>query len=182
MLMANHEYGVKGTKADDVTAATLRARRELHQLIDGLRSLGGPWKNIRIVATPEQIGVREGRRLAGLYEVTADDLLEGRQQADTVCQVTFPVDVHALDPKKGKEIEKPSVRVKPYQIPIRALIAKDVNGLMMAGRCISGDFIAHASYRVTGNAVAMGEAAGKVAAVAAKTNRLPQDVKIGETL
>ena len=182
MLMANHEYGMNGTKADDVTAATLRARRELHQLIDGLRSLGGPWKNIRIVATPEQIGVREGRRLAGLYEVTADDLREGRQQADAVCAVTFPVDVHALDPKKEKGIEKSSVRVKPYQIPLRALIAKDVNGLMMAGRCISGDFIAHASYRVTGNAVAMGEAAGKIAAVAAKTSRLPQDVKIGETI
>ncbi|MDD4540195.1 MAG: FAD-dependent oxidoreductase, partial [Lentisphaeria bacterium] len=42
--------------------------------------------------------------------------------------------------------------------------AKDVAGLLMAGRCISGDFWAHSSYRVTGNAVAMGEAAGKYAA------------------
>jgi succinate dehydrogenase/fumarate reductase flavoprotein subunit len=57
------------------------------------------------------------------------------------------------------------------------LIAKDVNGLMMAGRCISGDFFAHASYRVTGNAVAMGEAAGKVAAQAALEDKLPQKIK-----
>jgi hypothetical protein len=57
------------------------------------------------------------------------------------------------------------------------LIAVDVDGLMMAGRCISGDFIAHSSYRVTGNAVAMGQAAGVTAAIAAKTNRLPQEVK-----
>jgi hypothetical protein len=56
------------------------------------------------------------------------------------------------------------------------LIAKDVDGLMMAGRCISGDFVAHASCRVTGNAVAMGEAAGKVAALAAQTNRLPHEI------
>jgi len=47
---------------------------------------------------------------------------------------------------------------------------------MMAGRCISGDFFAHASYRVTGNAVAMGEAAGQVAARAALTHRLPQEI------
>ena len=47
---------------------------------------------------------------------------------------------------------------------------------MMAGRCISGDYIAHASYRVTGNAVAMGEAAGAVAALAAQTKRLPHEV------
>ena len=59
---------------------------------------------------------------------------------------------------------------------LHALIAKDVDGLMMAGRCISGDFLAHASDRVTGNAVAMGEAAGLTAAKAALSDRLPQDV------
>ena len=47
---------------------------------------------------------------------------------------------------------------------------------MMAGRCISGDFIAHSSYRVTGNAVAMGEAAGVTCAVAAKEKVLPHEV------
>jgi len=70
--------------------------------------------------------------------------------------------------------------MKPYDIPLRALIAKDVDGLMMAGRCISGDFTAHASYRVTGNAVAMGEAAGVIAAIAAKSNRLPHEVNWAE--
>ncbi|MEI7730095.1 MAG: FAD-dependent oxidoreductase [Verrucomicrobiota bacterium] len=180
ILMSNHEYGVKGTNVREVTQATLRARRELHDQINGLRSLGGPWKNIRLVATPAQIGVREGRRIHGLYTVVADDLREGRNQPDAVCTVTFPVDVHATNPNKEKGIEKSSFRTKPYEIPLRALIAKDVTGLMMAGRCISGDFIAHSSYRVTGNAAAMGEAAGKTAALAAKSDRLPQNVKITE--
>jgi hypothetical protein len=62
------------------------------------------------------------------------------------------------------------------------LIAKDVDGLMMAGRCISGDFIAHSSYRVTGNAVAMGEAAGVTAALAALSKRLPHEVTWNESL
>ena len=70
--------------------------------------------------------------------------------------------------------------MKPYDIPLRALIAKDVDGLMMAGRCISGDFISHSSYRVTGNAVAMGEAAGVTAALAAMTKRMPQEVPWSE--
>ena len=65
---------------------------------------------------------------------------------------------------------------KPFDIPLRALIARDVDGLMMAGRCISGDFIAHASYRVTGNAVAMGEAAGVTASIAAHEKQLPHEV------
>src|SRR5512133_3266484 len=71
-------------------------------------------------------------------------------------------------------------KTKPYDIPLRALIAKDVDGLMMAGRCISGDFTAHASYRVTGNAVAMGEAAGRVSALAARSGRLPHEVPWNE--
>ena len=63
---------------------------------------------------------------------------------------------------------------------MRALIAKDVDGLMMAGRCISGDFIAHASYRVTGNSVGMGEGAGVIAALAATSKRLPHEVPWSE--
>jgi len=163
-LMANHEYKVRGTDARDLTAATLRARKELHLLVNGLRSLGAPWKNLHIVATAAQIGVREGRRIHGRYTVTTDDLREGRKHEDAVCRVTFNIDVHSTDPTKEKGIAKTGFRAKPYDIPLRALIAKDVDGLFMAGRCISGDFIAHSSYRVTGNAVAMGEAAGKAAA------------------
>ena len=90
--------------------------------------------------------------------------------------MTFPVDVHSTDPTKDKGITAEGVRHKPYDIPYRALVAHDVDGLLMAGRCISGDFIAHSSYRVTGNAVAMGEAAGVAAALAAQSNRLPADV------
>ncbi len=77
-------------------------------------------------------------------------------------------------------MEKTGLKVKPYDIPLRALIAKDVDGLMMAGRCISGDFIAHASYRVTGNAAAMGEAAGAISALAATTRRFPHEVEWSE--
>jgi hypothetical protein len=68
------------------------------------------------------------------------------------------------------------VRARPYDIPYRALIARDVDGLLLAGRCISGDFLAHSSYRVTGNAVATGEAAGAGGAIAARTKRRPQEV------
>lgn len=180
ILMANHEYSRKGTDVRDVTQATLRARKELHALIDGLRGTGGVWKNLRLVATAEQIGVREGRRLHGLYRVTADDLKEGRRFDDAICRATFSVDVHALDPNKHKSIESQPWKAKPYDIPLRALVAKEVQGLLFAGRCISGDFFAHASYRVTGNAVAMGEAAGKAAAVAALSGRLPAAVSVNE--
>ena len=56
------------------------------------------------------------------------------------------------------------VAFRPFQIPLRSCRAKDADNLFMAGRCISGDFYAQASYRVTGSAVALGEAVGKAAA------------------
>ena len=176
-IMSNHEYKISGTDAQGITYATIKARLELNQQIDALRSLGGIWKNIRIVATADQIGIRESRRIHGRYTITKDDLIRGARFDDAVCRATFGVDIHALDPSKHKSIEKNEFKSKPYDIPMRSLIAKDVDGLMMAGRCISGDFYAHASYRVTGNAVAMGEAAGKVAAQAVSINKFPQDIR-----
>ena len=178
LLMANHEYGINATNAAEVSDATLRARGEIHQIVRGLRKLGGPWDGVQIAATPEQIGVRDGRRIRGRYQMTSEDLINGSSQSDAVVRATFPVDIHALSAGDNKKAAygNAGVKMKPYDIPLRALIARDVDGLMMAGRCISGDFIAHASYRVTGNAVAMGEAAGAVAALAAQTKQMPHDI------
>ena len=106
-------------------------------------------------------------------------MISGITHADGVVSPNFAVDIHAMDKKandKAGPISHDNFKMKPYDIPLRALIAKDVDGLMMAGRCISGDFTAHASYRVTGNAVALGEAAGVVAAIAAISKRLPHEV------
>ncbi len=181
LAMMNHQYGVLAYDAAAVSEATTQARAELHQIVRALRKLGGPWEGIQIAATPEQIGIRDGRRLRGRYVMTRDDLINGARFDDAVVRPTFPVDIHAYDRSHaGGGYTSSGVKVKPYDVPLRALIAKDVDGLMMAGRCISGDYIAHASYRVTGNAVAMGEAAGAVAAVAAQTKRAPHDVPWSE--
>ncbi len=173
-MMANHQYGASALNSDQLTQATIEARAEVNRIVNGLRSLGGIWRNLRMVTSGSQIGIREARRIHGRYMITAEDLIKGAQFEDAVCKVNFGVDVHSLDRSDGGGYGSEGVRSKPYEIPLRALIAKDVDGLMMAGRCISGDFFAHASYRVTGNAVSMGEAAGKTAAFAALNNKPPR--------
>ncbi|MCK0146014.1 FAD-dependent oxidoreductase [Arenibacter sp. F26102] len=165
MVMFNHEYEKSALNTVDVTNATIHARAEIMKLVKGLKSLGKPWEDVYVVATAEHIGVREGRRIKGQYTVTENDLIIGKKHDDNVCTVTFPVDVHSLteeESNSGKEYGR-GIKSKPYDIPIRALISKDKENLLMAGRNISGDFIAFSSYRVTGNAVAMGEAAGEYA-------------------
>lgn len=182
MVMINHEYGVLPYDTAQVTAATVRARDEIHRIVRGLNQLGGRWDGMQLVATAEQIGIRDGRRIHGRYQVVKDDLVKGVRHDDAVTRATFGVDIHAHSRAKNDEkaIDHGGFRTKPYDIPLRALIAKDVDGLMMAGRNISGDFIAHASYRVTGNSVGMGEAAGVVAAMAAKSNKMPQEIAWSE--
>jgi len=180
--MLNHEYGIKPWDAAEITAATVRARAEMNKMINGLRSLGGPWDGIQLVATAEQIGVRDGRRILGRFTTQKEDLIKGARYDDGVVRVTFGVDVHATtaDHNRKAPIHATDIKVKPYDIPLRAMIAKDVDGLMMAGRCISGDFIAHSSYRVTGNAVGMGEGVGVIGAIAALSKRLPHEVPWSE--
>ncbi len=181
-IMTNHEYGVPAFDADEISQATIRARREIHEIVDGLRKLGGPWKDIAVVATAEQIGVREGRRIRGRYRITADDLAEGLRHPQAVCRTSFSIDVHALSTEGNKEVDGSFKEkgLKPYDIPYPALVAADVDGLLMAGRCISGDFIAHSSYRVTGNSVPMGEAAGLAAAVSVHKSLLPHELSWDE--
>lgn len=182
--MMNHEYGIKAWDAAEITAATVRARAEMNKMVANLRQLGGPWEGIQIVATAEQIGVRDGRRIKGRYTVLQDDLAKGARHDDAVTRVNFGIDVHALsaDHNRKHAIMPKEIKMQPYDIPLRALIARNVDGLMMAGRCISGDFIAHSSYRVTGNAVAMGEAAGVTAALAAFSKRLPHEIAWTESV
>jgi hypothetical protein len=176
-LMINHQYGASATDTADLTRATVSGRAEVRRVVLGLRALGGAWEGLQLVATCEQIGVREGRRVHGLAAVTREDLAAGRRHPDAVCRVSFGVDVHCTNPAAGKGQEKPPIRMQPYDIPMRALIARDAPNLLLAGRCISGDFIAHSSYRVTGTAAATGQAAGAAAALAARLGRAPAELE-----
>lgn len=176
MVMFNHIYERSGINTRDVTLATIDARAETNKLVGGLRSLGGPWKNIYLVATAEQIGIREARRIKGLYTITKEDLMNGKKHDDAVCRVNFGVDIHSLkqaDEDSEKRSYSRGIKTKPYDIPLRSLISKDISNLMMAGRNISGDFITSSSYRVSGNAAKLGEEAGKHAANCIVNKKLP---------
>ncbi len=175
-LMINHEYNVSPINERDVTRATLQGRAEVNRVVDTLRKKGGVWKDLLLVATPEQVGTREGRRIHGRYKVSDEDIRVGARHDDAVCRVTYWIDVHSTNPKEGKGFETEPFKSQPYDIPLRALLSKDFDNLMMAGRCISGDFLAHSSYRVTGVAVALGQAAGTAAAMASQRKSAPGEV------
>jgi hypothetical protein len=175
-LMIHHSYELSGLDPRQVTRATTEGRAEVMRAARQLRENVPGWEKLRVVATAHHVGVREGRRIHGHYRLTAGDLLAGARFEDGICEVKFPVDVHALKKADGGGYSSAGVRVQPYQIPYRSLVARDVQGLLLAGRCLSGDFFAHASYRVTGNACVTGEAAGRAAAFCAAQGLLPEEI------
>ena len=169
----NFQYDVRPDDIDSLTRATLDGRRESFEVIDAHRKIDG-YENLYTAFTGTHLGIREGRRIFGEYRITDEDILEGRRFDDAVCLVTFGVDVHKLKNDDTDECTR-GYRTKPYHIPYRALVAKGCDNLLLAGRCISGDFYPHASYRVMGNMAATGEAAGYAAAECARKEVLPRD-------
>jgi hypothetical protein len=169
VFSVNHQFDVQCDNIFDITKATLAARKEINTAIQALREKAG-WSELRLVSTPAHIGLREGRRIQGLYNLSVQDIVSGQTFEDAVCTVKFPVDIHATEPGQTHGYGNQGVVSQPYHIPYRSLISADIANLGFAGRCISGDFFAHASYRVTANAVATGEAIGFAASKAIRLN------------
>lgn len=165
VIIPNHQYGVAHDDVAGITHATVAGRQEVHDTVQALRRNGGPWSGMRVVATGEQIGIREGRRIHGRCQISKSDLVNGTFPEDSIGTCAFGFDVHSTDGNQSKGFQHPKERSKHYGIPLGSLIARDRDNLLLAGRCISGDFFAHSSYRVTGDATIMGEAAGTCAAV-----------------
>ncbi len=191
-LMQSHLYNLDPTDADSLTRAELEGRRDVQHAVETLRASGKPeYANLFLISSGPSASIREGRRIHGLYTLTAGDCRSGRRFEDAVCTATFNVDVHHTDPQsempyqaygrpnrilKNVKGELYAEWVPPYDIPYRCLVARDVDNLLTSGRCISGDFLAHSSYRVTGNAVPIGEAAGGAAALCAEKGMRPSEV------
>lgn len=173
IVQLTHMYGYDGTNADDLTRATIEGRQQVQ---DGVRAMQyvPELAGVELVSTAAHLGVRETRHIQGRYRLTEEDLIAGRRFEDGICVVRFNIDVHAAKPAAGiKAIHIEGGRVQPYHIPYRALVPINREHLLMAGRCISGSSRAHASFRVTGDCVAMGQAAGTAAALAVRYKIAP---------
>lgn len=165
-VQATHMHRVNPLDPRDATKATVEGRRQAQMMTDVFRKIPG-LEDTRISGTGATLGVRETRRVMGEYVLDLDDLAAGRRFDDAVTWAGFPIDIHEPAPGSGIKTAH-DTKTKPYEIPYRCLLPQDVDGLLTAGRCISGTHEAHASYRVTGTCMAMGQAAGLAAAWAAR--------------
>jgi ribulose 1,5-bisphosphate synthetase/thiazole synthase len=176
---------VDGTKVEDLTKAETECREQAYTVLDFLKKHAPGYENAYISQMPAVIGVRETRRFIGEEYLTREDLLSGKKWDDAVVRdADFVIDIH--NPAGGGQAEgitgdNPAgraARVKPYDIPYGCLVPRDIDGLILAGRCISGSHDAHASYRVQIIAMAIGAASGTAAALACIDNVQPRKVDV----
>jgi hypothetical protein len=159
--------------------AEVELRDQISKCVVFLRKYVPGYENCRIKGSGGTLGVRETRRVMGDVMVTDADVADGKKYADAVVHdVWFLVDIH--NPKGGGQAEGYAHEATPYDIRYGAFLPKGVEGLLTAGRCISGTHRAHASYRVMTPCMAMGEAVGVAAALAVKRGITPRDVSAAE--
>lgn len=159
LVQWTHIRYMLGCDADQLSAATFEGHRQVRRAMEYFKVIRDTLGEVWLQELPAVIGVREGRRVRGEYCVSDEDVRQGSSHADSVCRVTFGVDIH--EPDKPKQT---CWCHQGFDIPFRSLVPLKVENLLTAGRCISGSYVAHAAYRVTGNCLAMGEAAGRAAA------------------
>jgi hypothetical protein len=163
---------VLGTSVWDLTRAEYAARRQLAQIDRFLRTRVPGFEESYVVQSGTHIGVRESRRVLGDYQLTGHDILAARTFPDVIAHGAYPVDIH--NPRGSGTVLKRVPRGSFYDIPLRCLIPRGTERLLVAGRCISGTHVAHSSYRVMPIAMATGHAAGVCAALTVRHGRGPR--------
>lgn len=168
---------VDATDPEQLTRAEVEGRRQVREYARFLRDRVPGFEDAVIVATSPAIGVRESRRVHGDYVLTRDDVLTGRRFDDEIALCGAPIeDHHAGGDTAWQYVGESGV----YGIPYRCLLARGIEGLLVAGRCFSATHDAHASARSMATCMAMGQAAGTAAAMATASGTTPREVDAGD--
>jgi glycine/D-amino acid oxidase-like deaminating enzyme len=166
--------GALGTSVWDLTFAEWQSRVQMRQIVAFLRKYVPGFERSYLAQSGTTIGVRETRRILGDYQLTGEDVLAARKFDDVIARCSYPIDIH--NPRGSGTVLTRLPPGEAYDIPLRCLLPRGVEGLLVAGRCISGTHEAHSSYRVMPVAMAVGQAAGVCAALAARRRTYPRAV------
>lgn len=170
--------GVDGTDPQAVSRATQEGRRRCLQTAQFLRSDIPGFENARMTSLGPTVGVRETRKLQGLYRLTADDMLAGEKFHDGIVCCDNPVD-DVMRTSDEMTHDASVAGGSYYRVPFRALVPEAVGNLMFAGRILSADPVAFASVRGMPQCIAMGQACGTAAGLAIRSGSRVQDVDAG---
>jgi NADPH-dependent 2,4-dienoyl-CoA reductase/sulfur reductase-like enzyme len=166
---------INGIEPDDLTRGEIDGRRQAIEAFEFLRTVPGFEKSY-IVDLPPQLGIRVTRRITGLYQLSASDVLECASFSDTVGVNGWPIENHVAG---NVEWRWPAAGSRGFnELPYRMLVPEGIDNLLVAGRCAAMTHEGQSAARVSGACFAMGEAAGAAAALALSGNTIPRDIAV----
>jgi hypothetical protein len=167
---------VHGNALDDRTLsrAELEIRKQAYTAFDFLKRYVGGFENAIFLEVAPKLGVRETRRIQGRYVLSEQDVRGEARFDDAIGICNSPVDIHEPG---GKRAVMDHVGTG-YGIPFRCLLPENVEGLYVAGRCISADEVAFGSTRNVPACATTGEAAGAAAALAVASHCGASEVNV----
>ncbi len=193
------------TDVDTLTRSEMQLRRDAWGFVSFLREEVPGMEHCHLIQTAPCIGVRESRQMVGLERVSGEDVIEARKRQDAVARCGFGLDIHcpmgrvqgrtftcsircANDPpcpfyEEHRDDLPKETRIRDgtwFDIPYGALVSAELPNLLAAGRCVSADHQAMSALRVMGPCMAMGQAAGEAAAMAAEGDGNAQTVDVAD--
>lgn len=173
LVVMTRVLGLDPTDIRSLTDAYAKVYEQIPILVRFFKKYVPGFEESHLREIAPMLGVRESRRIMGDYVLNAEDLIAGRVFDDAVSMGAYHIDIHR---PAGTWVDSHNVRA--YTIPLRSLIARDVDGLLMAGKCISATHEAIASTRVIPICMGQGQAVGTAAALAVKAGRSVREVSI----
>ncbi len=171
-LQAVYVHGADSSTSATRTQATLAGRQAILKQLRKRMEVGDD--TVRLVHMQPEAAFRESYRILGETVITREDYASGRRFADAVCNAFYPIDLHTRDGVRPKPL---ATGVIP-SVPLRALVPKGSRNVIVAGRSVSSDRLANSGLRVQASCMAMGQAAGVTATLAAQRGITPLDVPL----
>jgi hypothetical protein len=155
-----HMTHYDGTDVWDLTRAEMEGRRQALLAIKAMNQYVPGFEKARLRNFGMTLGVRDTRKIIGKYNLTADDVQNQARFEDSIGIFPEFIDGYGvlILPTTGRY----------YQVPFGILVPQKVENLLVAGRCVAGDKISHASVRNMMCCTVTGQGAGVAAAVSVK--------------
>ena len=166
------------TSPEEVTEAEVLARQQVYEIYEFMKKHADGLENSFLMMTAAEIGVRESRMIVGDYVLTEQDCRNCVKFEDAIAACNYDIDIHNPEGTGTSHYYFPAGEY--YTIPYRSLIPKSAENLLVAGRCISSDHGAQASYRIMPVVCCIGEAAGSAVGLAVKQNCTVREVDVKE--
>ena len=172
---------IDGTDGESLTKGVFTCHSQILPIVKFLREYVPGYENCWLMNGASLIGIRETRHFEGLATIEKDDILEAKFHKDWVVRrAWFNFDVHNLT---GASLDKTGAQKhfkqkSDYTIPYGCILPKNVEGLLLSGRNISGSHMAHSNFRIMSVCIALGEAAGVAAAISIKENKPLREIDV----